>query len=390
VLQLVSRPPVDVVCRPSGVRLYLVDDRGLLLDAARRRIFALNPAATLIWCYFEEGFDPAEIAAELMHRFSLSRELATRHVGAAFDAWRGAGLLGPERVDAPPRSAARVRRLRAAPAAIASRDYRLLDSRLRVGFATAVLLERIAPLLAHLEIPHHPEPAVTFLLMPQGRGFAVAEQGAMLRRCAAADEVLPMLKLVLTDRALADCRAACALHAALVARDGRGLLLAGASGSGKSTLAAALGTAGFAVLGDDTAVLDGADLTARGLPLGICLKAGSVAPLAGSLPQLAQLPLHHRADGRDVRYLPVAADADAVPVERLLFPVHRPHASAAVVPLPRVEALQRLLRGFLPLREPLGPPLVERLIAWSGRVRAAALVHGELGGAVRAIDRFCR
>jgi hypothetical protein len=388
-LQLASRPTVDAPVRPSSVRLYLVDDRGLLLDEARQRIFALNPAATLIWCYLEEGFTPAAIEAELTRRFALAHALAARHVRTALEAWRRAGAFEALAADAPRRPAP-ARRLRAAPAPIASRDYRLLDSRLRVGFASTALLERVAPLLVHIEAPRASESVATFMLMRHGRGFAVAEQDALLRRCAAADELLPMLKLVLTDRALADCRAACALHAALVARDGRGLLLAGASGSGKSTLAAALGTAGFAVLGDDTAVLDGADLTVRGLPLGICLKPGSLAPLAACVPQLAQLPLHHRADGRDVRYLPVAAGADAVPVERLLFPVYRPQAPSAVVPLPRVEALQRLLRGFLPLREPLAPPLVERLIAWSSRLRAAALVHGELGAAVQAIDRFCR
>lgn len=45
------------------------------------------------------------------------------------------------------------------------------------------------------------------------------------------------------------------LHAAALARDGRGLLIAGASGSGKSTLTTALLRAGFEFLGDDTCFL---------------------------------------------------------------------------------------------------------------------------------------
>jgi len=52
-----------------------------------------------------------------------------------------------------------------------------------------------------------------------------------------------------------------ALHAAVLARDGRGVAFCGASMRGKSTLAAELGSRGYALLGDDSAVLslDGDD-----------------------------------------------------------------------------------------------------------------------------------
>ena len=52
-----------------------------------------------------------------------------------------------------------------------------------------------------------------------------------------------------------------ALHAAVLARDGRAVAFCGASMRGKSTLAAKLAARGFALLGDDSAVLslDGED-----------------------------------------------------------------------------------------------------------------------------------
>ena len=54
----------------------------------------------------------------------------------------------------------------------------------------------------------------------------------------------------LTDRRLA------AVHAAMVARDGLAVLLAGPSGSGKSTAAAACALEGFDVLGDESIALE--------------------------------------------------------------------------------------------------------------------------------------
>src|SRR5262249_42100296 len=58
-----------------------------------------------------------------------------------------------------------------------------------------------------------------------------------------------------------------AVHAGALARDGRGLLLAGTSGAGKSTLTIALLRGGFDFLGDDLLFLARRDGELRGLAL---------------------------------------------------------------------------------------------------------------------------
>jgi hypothetical protein len=67
------------------------------------------------------------------------------------------------------------------------------------------------------------------------------------------------------------------VHGALIAREGRGLLLAGRGEAGKSTLACALWDRGAALLGDDMAILDIAGGTARSAPRRVSLRKSSRA-----------------------------------------------------------------------------------------------------------------
>jgi hypothetical protein len=65
------------------------------------------------------------------------------------------------------------------------------------------------------------------------------------------------------------------VHGALVARDGVGVLIAGAGESGKSTLATMLWRQGYALLGDDVAVIDVARQRAASAPRRISLRTAS-------------------------------------------------------------------------------------------------------------------
>jgi hypothetical protein len=65
------------------------------------------------------------------------------------------------------------------------------------------------------------------------------------------------------------------LHAALVARDGRGVLILGPNEAGKSTLACHLWRSGFALLGDDVAIVDPGTGDARSAPRRVSLRTPS-------------------------------------------------------------------------------------------------------------------
>ena len=70
------------------------------------------------------------------------------------------------------------------------------------------------------------------------------------------------------------------LHAALLGRDGRGVLVVGPQESGKSTLATALWRQGWSLLCDDVAVINAAGVSAEAAPRRVSLRSGS-RPLLG-------------------------------------------------------------------------------------------------------------
>ncbi|MGL4303857.1 MAG: HprK-related kinase A [Sphingomonas sp.] len=74
------------------------------------------------------------------------------------------------------------------------------------------------------------------------------------------------------------------LHAAVVERDGKALVLTGVSGAGKSTLAALLSLRGWRLMGDEFALLDPATGLLHAFPRLVSLKNASVATVAAEVP----------------------------------------------------------------------------------------------------------
>lgn len=109
------------------------------------------------------------------------------------------------------------------------------------------------------------------------------------------------------------------LHAGCVAREGRGLLLAGTSGSGKSTLTAALVSDGWEFLSDDMVLLvTQAEAT---LAWGFSNEIGCSDQTAAMVRELRHLVGRPTRDGRDKHAVDVQETFGVLPV-----PACRPHA----------------------------------------------------------------
>ena len=117
------------------------------------------------------------------------------------------------------------------------------------------------------------------------------------------------------------------LHASMVERDGRALLMTGESGAGKSTLATLLAAHGWRFMGDEFALLDPATGLVHAFPRLISLKNEGVAAAQAAWPGARFGPMLAGTPKGDIRHMVPPANAIAamdVPATPalLLFPRH--------------------------------------------------------------------
>jgi hypothetical protein len=180
------------------------------------------------------------------------------------------------------------------------------------------------------------------------------------------------------------------LHAGVVARNGRAILLPGGSGSGKSTLTAGLAGAGFQLGSDEVAVLDPLMLEVLPFVRGICVKEGSRVPLASAYPSLLTDVPHHRFGGEEVWYLCPGAESwlpAPTPVSSIVVPRYVAGSETSLEPLSRSSTLQVLLQESfsVPKHGSFG---IGRLTDLLQDVECYRLTMGSLDEAVRLVTEL--
>lgn len=380
----------------DDLSLHYVGDEALLLDRTRQRLYALNACAGFIWTSLKDGKSPGEVSRTLNEQFRVPADAAVSYVASVLGQY--AALVSNEKVPIP-KSAMPVRTQRSnlrAPAAV--KTYSLLDRIFRVKYDGADLFAMIQPLLKHRT--HRGSgagaDAIDVSVLRENGGVAVIVDQDLAAFCNTVEEAAVTVRACLTQVAVMRSGGLCAVHAGALCRDGRALLLPGDAGYGKSTLSAGLAAHGFEMLCDDTALIAGQPLLVRSLPAGLCIKRGAYPVLEPRYPQLTLLPEWRRPDGKHVRYLMPGrhvawAETDvALPVAWIVFPRYGPDQRTGLLPLPKHEALSRLLRGVHVLSGALDGQTLEALIDWIGQIDCFELPLSSLDAAVTLVDELCR
>ncbi|MFH5927189.1 PqqD family peptide modification chaperone [Roseomonas xinghualingensis] len=382
---------VPAVRVSSGVHSFFLEEGCLLFSEPRQEIHALNTSAAVIWCLLQDGWDEARIATKLEDSFGVSASDAAGFVRTAFADWNRHGFLDGSALIAPaePMEATEqaveqygAKLLQGTPPFAEERSYTLLSSNLRIRFTAAEQAAVVHPVLAHFENADACSDAVVDVVQ-SGDGIAVYLDGEECGSCCGVEELAPLIKGLVWSTAVNRHDFFLGIHAGVVGGQSGAMLLPGSPGSGKSSLTAALVQAGFQYYSDEMALLRDDDFYVLPVPFSLCVKDTGIPVLTSRFPVLEQLPLHQRADGKRVAYLPppygcLPPFGEAKPVRALVFPRYAAHVATCSRVMPKADALQRLLEQCLVVRKRLDPRGVQALIRWIEPIECIELVFGTL------------
>lgn len=180
------------------------------------------------------------------------------------------------------------------------------------------------------------------------------------------------------------------LHAAVVEREGRALVLTGESGAGKSTLAALLGERGWRLMGDEFALLDPASGMIHAFPRAVSLKNGAIGVMRAEVPAARFGPPLMGTPKGAIRHMRPRDDAIANMAEParpalILFP--RFGYDPAVRPIGAAEVFMRLTQASTNYVA-LGERAFLALSGLGGRTPAFALDYRDTAAGIEAAERL--
>lgn len=278
-------------------------------------------------------------------------------------------------------------------------SYRLLD----VGAARLAVASPIDGFHAHLDLvyPYH-EPITTpcfadvrvallpgSRFRPRGRQVTLWADAQRPFEPYPHDCALPLFEwgsnYLLSQR----LNAYLLLHAGVVARNDRALILPANAGAGKTTLTCALHLAGWRFLSDEFGVIDMDTVELLPMVRPAPLKNRSISVIGGR-PGAVLGPLFPKTRKGDVAHFVPDRESFCTRYQRahpalIVFPRFQAGAALRCVPVPRAQAAMRVgLNSFN--YQALGPLGFEAVVALARRTVAYELIYGVLDDAIAHIE----
>lgn len=206
--------------------------------------------------------------------------------------------------------------------------------------------------------------------------------------------VLPHLEWVINRRTTLRLTSRLQLHAASLARNGRGIIMAARSSCGKSTLTAALVAAGWSYLCDEFAMINPKTLGLHAFPRALCLKQGSFDTAKRLGLALHKPGCYATAFKGPVAYIPprtlsMPDVSDSHPVAAVILPQYRPDCEPRLIDIPPAEAVLALAELAFN-RHAFGADAINMLTQICTGAHCCRLISNDLHATVALLDNLVK
>ena len=388
----------------SDLSFFPLDDSLVVFNGTSQSLVGLNATAALIVQKLREGVAAGELADTLSRENGVARDEAAGWTASTLEALGSQGLLADGRAPFfPPASSEMADRIARAKASIppfepfkpaAQGHYRLLGVDALIRYGHGAQKRMVDTVIGHLRTEDAVPPALTIdiqsLTSDDGQHMAsnIYCNGQPDASATRLSSLGPLVKAALWSAAVNAHDFLLDLHAGVVGREGRCILLPAPAGSGKSSLTAALTHSGLGYYSDEVALIERETFQVSPVPLAVCVKSTAWDFMSRYHPELPELPIHRRDDGKLVRYVrPPAAQVQTEPgrVSHIFFPLYSKDAPTQLVALTRADALARLMDQCLALRLAMDPESVKQLVGWIAGIDCYALTFSSLDEAVSLV-----
>jgi hypothetical protein len=229
-------------------------------------------------------------------------------------------------------------------------------------------------------------PAATLAIGPSDRRWVVLRDGKLAEEVSSAGEAARDLETGVMRLVLEQASYLIAFRAALMARNGQGVLLAGPSGCGKTMLAAGLMHRGWRFGGDELVLSDTPPSMLRGIAKSLRINRSGWTTLAPLFAQLADAPVFGKTDKPVKPLAPVGERIGDLGIGRVVICRYRASGKNELAPLSRPDGLQALFANCAALSRPLAVADIEALVDWSGALSFYRLTAADLAGALDLLE----
>lgn len=351
--------------------LAFMGDRNVIFSERQQKIYELNDAAAYLACRLERGASYSELYEDLVDN-GLEPAAATTTIRKWLPAWSRSDIAGAEIVPSS-EHCWRGYSISAGPV-----DFTLFHD-------DPDLFEAMIRSFSHL-VSRRRDGATDYRIS-RCEDFVLISRNGRMASIVTPEQTVPALKALFVNDILEAAHPSIALHAACLVRRDRALLLCGSPGAGKSTLTLALLSAGFEYGADDVTLVNPSGRV-QGMPFAPAMKMGATR----LIPDLKELPVHQRLDGRRLRYWPIERRPrrDWTSVRWLIKLQRRNGMPATLVRRDPVDALADIMKEAWSKSRRTSVGNFRMLKDALANARCHELFYSDLDEAVQLLKRLCR